>query len=96
MFVVSNKNKSYRVWFKNSVSKDTNKSVTECHIQEWHESKDNRKEVSVGMASCHISDKENKILGRKYAFTKAISTFPKEDRTTFWNTYKEEVRYITK
>ena len=75
--------------------------VTNCYVEEKADVSNTKSSVATktnlrvgeGTAVQHYNDRENSIIGRKIAFTRAISPFNKEDRTHFWDEYKKTTRY---
>jgi len=95
--------KKFRVGFKteqgHSYGRDKNgdrkylKNIT-CYITEKQDKE--KILVSQGIASQYPSDEFNGIVGRKISFFKAIKKFNKEDRSLFWDAYKNTTRWKTK
>lgn len=87
----------------NKVSKKGNGKrlkVTCCHVNRLNDVEgdgpvitEKRTCVGTGKAVQHYNDRENSVIGRKIAFTRAISEFNKEDRSIFWKEYKKTTRY---
>ncbi len=88
----------YDVRFKVEFREDRFKRVeflkdTLCTISEVDESKEGAKkynQVNNGRALLSHKDRYDKYAGKKLAFTRALTTFNKEDRTEFWRIYKEQ------
>ena len=68
-------------------------STVTCHVR-FMNPNSVKTEISVGKASQNYQDKDNLVFGRKIAFSRAINGFDKKTRTVFWDTYKENSRYI--
>ncbi len=88
----------FDVWFKTSSSKalygDVSRdlrSIT-CFISRKNDISGESMSVSEGTAKQHYVDKFDGVVGRKKAFTRALISFNKEDRTKFWEMYKRAVR----
>lgn len=100
MFVVTNNDEKYRVWFKKNIIKREDRDQrfvkevleTYCFIEKWADKVEDRTRVSEGKVTCFYADHENDVIGRKMAFTKAVSCFSKKDRTLFWQIFRENVR----
>jgi hypothetical protein len=44
-------------------------------------------------ALCSFNDRFNKQKGRKVSLTRAIQSYPKEQRKLFWDSYKSEINF---
>jgi hypothetical protein len=86
MFVKVNE-KEYRISFAH----DSKERKSFCNIDEIKGEGESREfnTVSIGTAICGPKDNFNRIVGRKVAFTRAVSIFTKEEREAFWNIYKD-------
>lgn len=73
---------------KIKVSRIPINGTTFCHI----EAKDGDYDFAEGRAFCSAQDRFNKKIGRKLAFRDSIQDFTKEERTLFWEAFKENVK----
>ncbi len=60
------------------------------NVDESKEGADKYNQVNNGRALLSHKDRYDKYAGKKLAFTRALSSFNKEDRTEFWRIYKEQ------
>jgi len=87
MFAVDLGDERFRVWFKHDINQAHFWGVgaTFCHVETLD--LDEVYPVSTGVALCSKDDQFEKYEGRRWAFTRALQIFSKEDRAKFWSKY---------